>query len=383
MNTTKNVTLVTTNVPPVLMLKPVPPVLLKTETLTPIVDVNLNTLKMVTFVNHVTSNVMNVKILLITVLIVLKTEKKPQIVLLAHLELMMILSMLPVNHVLITTLIVLCVILLNVTNVPLTDPQLIVTVITVIPKLTEPVLNVLSDVPLVTSPLTIVPLVLETESTQVPVLVTTVTMMMVLTLPVHLVDSDVPDVLLNTPVPFVLPEDPVPQTVNVTTEPPKSTENVPHVPLVVTDVKMVNQKPVKTVNHHLSMLQIVNVQPIPIYSMTVVTNVNSNVLNVPILPPTVTHVEETELWILVNAQPDTMKPTKNNVHHVTCTVLLVSMILLNVPNVPPIPTEPPHQPVTVATDTSQLKVSPFVQFVMKNVPPVLILPLTVLPVPVT
>jgi hypothetical protein len=85
----------------------------------------------------------------------------------------------------------------------------------------------------------------------------------------------------------------------------------------------------------------------------------------------------------VNAQKDTSKPTKNNVHHVTCTVELVSMMLLNVPNVPPIPTELPHQPVTVPTDTSLLKVSPLVQFVMKNVPPVLILLLTVLPVPVT
>lgn len=160
-----------------------------------------------------------------------------------------------------------------------------------------------------------------TESTLLPVLVNTDVGMMVLMLIVHFVETDVLDVKPpQTTVPSVKLEDLVSQNVNVTTEPPKSTVNVPLVLITVTVVKMVIQKYVKTVLLHTSTPQNVTVHPEPIHSMTDVTNVNINVKNVLKLPETVTHVEVTESWTNVNAHLVTMKPLKQTVNLVTCTV---------------------------------------------------------------
>jgi len=263
---------------------------------------------------------------------------------------------------------------MNVHNVLLTDLQLTVSVIVDILKLMELVINVLTDVLLVTLLLTIVSLVLVIESILVLVNVTMVIMMMVPTSNVHLVDIDVPDVpTLNITVPFVPKEDLVSQIVNVTTVPPKLPENVSLVELVVTVVNTVNQPPVKIVSLHMSMLQYVTVHLVLSHSLTDVTNVNTNVSNVPVMLEIVTLVEETEPVITVNVHPVIMKPSKNNAHHVTNSVKLVPMPILNVLNVLKIPTELLHQLVTVPMDFTNKVNKPFVLFVMKNVLLVLML----------
>jgi hypothetical protein len=88
----------------------------------------------------------------------------------------------------------------------------------------------------------------------------------------------------------------------------------------------------------------------------------SHVLNVLVLPITVTHVEETEkTYQFVNVLLDSMKLSKLTVLHVIINALLVLIKTTNVQLVLLIELE--LQPAHVLMDFSMLKVKPTVQFV--------------------
>lgn len=130
--------------------------------------------------------------------------------------------------------------------------------------------------------MTIVTHVLVLEQTQVLVLVHMDTMMMVLMLNVHHVLSDVKDVLTNTSVLFVLPEEKVLQLVTVPTvllKSNKKTEliSVPHVTISVMVVNMECQILVPIVFLQESTHLLVTVHLTNMTSMDNVTNVNGNV----------------------------------------------------------------------------------------------------------